>query len=230
MYHYISTVPAHDPDPMERKSLSVSPQIFGQQLDYLKAQNFHSITFNQLMANLYYNIILPPSPVILTFDDGYDDAYSAAYPILKAHGYSGMFYIISGKVGWKGQASWDQLREMLDNGMQMGSHTIHHVDMGSVYQASKLQAQQEVQISQQTLQQNLGIVIQHFCYPNGGPFKGNNRQLQQKVVSLLAANGYIDATTDPGPTGIIQDNLQPFALLRLRIDGRSSMQFFEHTM
>lgn len=230
MYHYISDVPLHDPNPTLRRSLSVSAKLFGQQLDYLKSQGYHTITFNQLMSALYYGTSLPTRPVILTFDDGYDDAYTAAYPALLSRGYSGMFYIITGKVGWKGQASWDQLREMLTNGMQIGSHTIHHVDMGATYLSSRLQAQQELQISQEDLQKNLGIVIQHFCYPNGGPFKGNNYPLQQAVVSLLASDGYIDATTDPGPTGISQDSQKPFVLLRLRVSGNSTLQYFEQMM
>jgi hypothetical protein len=91
-------------------------------------------------------------------------------------------------------------------------------------------ANQEAQISQQDLQDHLGISIQHFCYPNGGPFKGDNITLQQNVAALLTANGYIDATTDPGRTGVIQSSLNPFALLRLRVDGRSSLQSFIDTL
>ncbi|HEY7414889.1 MAG TPA: polysaccharide deacetylase family protein, partial [Ktedonobacteraceae bacterium] len=149
-----------------------------------------------------------------------------AYPLLKAHGFSGMFYIITGKVGEQGQATWSQLHDMLANGMQIGSHTVNHVDMGDTYQANPDQAQQEAQISQSTLQSHLGIPIQHFCYPNGGPFKGNDTALQNAVVQLLAQQGYVSATTDPGPTGTIQSSLSPLALLRLRIDGRYTLQQF----
>jgi peptidoglycan/xylan/chitin deacetylase (PgdA/CDA1 family) len=226
MYHYISGVPVNDPNPVLRQSLSVSPELFNQQLDYLKQQGFHSVTLNQLMNALYYGLSLPGKPIILTFDDGYLDGYTAAYPALQAHGFSGVFYIITGKVGWEGQMNWDQLREMLANGMQLGSHTVNHRDMGNTYRASVDLANQEAQVSQKDLQDHLGISIQHFCYPNGGPFKGNDTTLQQNVVALLAANGYIDATTDPGPTGVIQSSLTAFALLRLRIDGRSSLQSF----
>lgn len=230
MYHYISGVPVNDPNPLLRQSLSVSPALFNQQLDYLTQQGFHSVTLNQLINALYYGVPLPSKPIILTFDDGYLDGYTASYPALKAHGFSGVFYIITGKVGWQGQMNWDQLREMLTNGMQIGSHTVNHRDIGDTYMASVDLANQEVQVSQKDLQDHLGISIQHFCYPNGGPFKGNNVTLQQKVVALLASNGYIDATTDPGPTGVIQSSLKPLALLRLRIDGRSSLQSFINTL
>lgn len=228
MYHHIA-------NPLTKSlldiSLAVTPGMFSKQLDYLQKNGYHTITLNQLMDALYYEGPLPKKPIILTFDDGYDDAYKFVYPMLKAHSFSGVFYIITGKVGWQGQATWPQLREMLANGMQMGSHTIHHVDMGDVYQASPLQAAQEVQISQMALQDHLGMTtIQHFCYPNGGPFKGHNTVLQQEVVALLAKNGYTDATTDPGPTGVIQSSLSSLALLRIRIDGRETLQQFVTSM
>ncbi len=230
MYHYISIVPANDPDPALRASLSVSPQLFSQQLDYLKARHYHSITLNELMDALYYGGPLPSKPIILTFDDGYEDAYQNAYPLLKAHGYSGMFYIITGKVGWQGQMTWPQMRTMLANGMQMGSHTVHHVDMGSVYLFSPQQAQQEAQVSQLTLEKNLGILIQHFCYPNGGPFKKGSLLLREEVVALLASDGYVSATTDPGMTGTMQSSQAPLALLRIRVDGRASLQWFAESL
>src|SRR5579884_2934635 len=151
MYHHISLPLTQSP---LDQSLAVSPTMFKAHLNYLKTQGFHSITFNQLFDALYYGVSLPEKPVILTFDDGYDDAYTNAYPMLKAQGFSGMFYIITGKVGWKGQATWPQLREMLRNGMQMGSHTINHLDMGQVMLSSQIKAQEELQVSQSTMQKN----------------------------------------------------------------------------
>jgi len=96
-----------------------------------------------------------------------------------------MFYIITGKVGWKGQATWDQLREMLANGMQMGSHTITHRNMGAVWRSSHAEAQQELQQSQQDMQVQLGIVIQQFCYPTGEPFHHEKPIVQQAIMTLL---------------------------------------------
>lgn len=226
MYHYVSEVPTNDPSPLLRLSLSVAPKIFTAQLDQIKARGYHSITLNQLMNALYYKAPLPAKPIIFTFDDGYEDAYQFAYPILKAHGYTGTFYIITGKVGWQGQLSWPQIHEMLDNGMQMGSHTVHHVDMGQVFLNSPQQAQQELQVSKSTLEQQLAIPIQHFCYPNGSPFKTGSLRLRQSIVALLTQDGYTDATTDPGATGIMQNSQTPMALLRIRVDGRNSLAKF----
>ncbi len=227
MFHHITNVSATGALAL---SLNVVPTLFTQQMDYLKAQGYHTITFNQLFNALYYSGPLPKKPIILTFDDGYDDAYTFAYPILKAHGFSGMFYIITGKIGWQGQMTWGQMNTMLQNGMQMGSHTIHHVNMGQVLNESVVQAQQELQISQLTLQQRFGIPIQQFCYPSGEPFRHGTLAQQQQIVSLLAQDGYIGATTDPGATGTMQDSTSPFELLRIRVDGRNSLQEFEQSL
>ncbi len=223
MYHHISDVPTHN---ALDKSLTVTSALFNQQLDSLKTRGYSTITFNQLFDALYYNGPLPTKPIILTFDDGYDDAYAVAYPALVKHGFSGMFYIITGKVGWQGQMTWQQMSEMLSHGMQMGSHTIHHVDMGQVYINSQEQAQQELQISRSTMQQRLGIVIQQFCYPAGEPFRHGSLYLRRAIVALLAADGYVGATTDPGMTGVTQNSQHPFVLLRLRIDGRDVLDNF----
>ncbi|HWS84324.1 MAG TPA: polysaccharide deacetylase family protein, partial [Ktedonobacteraceae bacterium] len=223
MYHHITDIPTHNTLDL---SLTVTPNVLSQQLDYLKQHEYHTITFNQLFDFLYHNGPLPSKPIILTFDDGYDDAYKFAYPILQAHGYSGMFYIITGKVGWKGQVTWDQLREMLANGMQMGSHTITHNNVGAIWRSSHAEAQQELQQSQQDMQTQLGIVIQQFCYPTGEPFHHEKSVVQQAIMTLLEQDGYIGATTDPPPVGMTQDSQKPFILLRMRVDGRESLQSF----
>ncbi len=227
MYHHISNLAPHN---MLDLTLTVTPTVFSQQLAYLKAKDYHSITFNQLFNALYYNGPLPSRPIILTFDDGYEDGYQLAYPLLREYGFSGMFYIITGKVNWEGQMAWGQLREMLEHGMQIGSHTIHHVDMGRVLLNSVEQAQQELQISKITLEQKLRIVIQQFCYPSGEPFRTGSWYARRQIVLLLAQDGYVGATTDPGMTGILQQSQAPFMLLRIRVDGRESVQSFVQSL
>jgi peptidoglycan/xylan/chitin deacetylase (PgdA/CDA1 family) len=227
MYHHISNIV---PPTLLGISLTVTPTAFSKQLDYLKQQGYHTITFNQLFDALYYGGPLPRHPIILTFDDGYDDAYNFAFPILQAHGYSGMFYIITGKIGWAAYLNWKQIRALLAGGMQIGSHTVHHVDMGSLVLYSTALAQHELQASQATLQNHLGVAIQQFCYPSGEPFRHGSLAARRQIVTLLAADGYVGGTTDPGMSGIIQNSQTPLALLRIRVDGRSTLQFFIHTL
>ena len=224
MYHHILELPA-SASALDL-SLAVSPQQFEEQLKYLKQRGYHAITFNQLFNALYFGASLPEHPVILTFDDGYTDAYTNAYTLLKKYGYTGMFYIITEKVGWEGQATWNQLHEMLANGMQIGSHSVHHVDMGVTYLSSPDQAFRELQESRATLEKNLKVPIQQFCYPAGEPFRSGALSTQQAVVAQLNKAGYVGSTIAPGETGIIQDSQQPQKLFRIRVDGRYGLDVF----
>lgn len=223
MYHHVSPAPTHN---LLDFSLTVTPSNFAAQLDYLKSHGYHTITFNQLFDALYFDAPLPPHPIILTFDDGYEDVYRYAVPLLQAHGFSGMFYIITGAVGATGYMSWGEIRDLLAQGMQVGSHTVHHISLGWIVIGEPQLAQQELQASKATLQQHLGITIQQFCYPGGEPFRHGTALEQERITSMLAADGYVGATTDPGPTGWLQQSTQPFALLRIRVDGRESLADF----
>lgn len=227
MYHHISDSAPY-PNP---RLWTVTIERFSAQLDYLQAHGYHSITFNQLFNALYYKGPLPDKPIIFTFDDGLEDSYQQAYPILRAHYFSGMFYIVSGKVGWDGQMTWPQLREMLAHGMQMGAHTIHHVNLASVLLASQEQSQQELQIPPIVMRQQLGIVIQHFCYPYGEPFYRGGRYQRQQVLKMLPANGYIDATVAVGSySGITQTSTSPFTLPRVPVFGFENLAGFAATL
>jgi peptidoglycan/xylan/chitin deacetylase (PgdA/CDA1 family) len=226
MYHHVTSFVSDDPLSDYIRTWVVSPDSFSQQMDYLSAHHYHTITFNQLFDALYYGGPLPSRPIILTFDDGDADHYQYVYPILLAHHFSGMFYIISGQVGWYGRMTWPQLREMLLHGMQMGSHTVHHVDLSRLLYVSEDAVQQELQQSQQTLAENLHVNIQQFCYPYGDPFNWGNWFQQQKIMSMLANDGYVGATTAFGMTGSLQSSANPLALLRIPVYGTEWFQSF----
>lgn len=226
MYHHVTPFVSTDRLSDYIRTWVVSPDSFSQQMDYLTEHNYHTITFNQLFDALYYGGPLPSRPIILTFDDGDDDHYQYVYPILLAHHFSGMFYIITGQVGWYGRMNWSQLHEMLLHGMQMGSHTVHHIDLSQLLSVSDAAVQEELQQSQLTLAKNLNINIQQFCYPYGDPFNLGNWFQRQKIMAMLASDGYIGATTSFGMTGSLQGSSYPFALLRIPVYGSEWFQSF----
>ena len=226
MYHHVTPFVSYNRLSDFIRTWVVSPDNFSQQMDYLAAHNFHTITFNQLFDALYYGGPLPSKPIILTFDDGDVDHYQYAYPILLAHHFSAMFYIITGQVGWYGRMTWPQLHEMLLHGMQMGSHTVHHVDLSQLLPVSEVAVQQELQQSQLTLAKNLSINVQQFCYPYGDPFNRGNWFQRQKIMSILASDGYVGATTAFGMIGSLQGSSYPLALLRIPVYGNERFQSF----
>jgi len=110
----------------------------------------------------------------LTFDDGYADFVEQALPVLASYGFSATVFVLAGRLG--GENSWDsagprkplmtvqQVRQVADAGMEVGSHGLHHVSLEGCNGAT-LAA--EVKDSRAALQAAIGQPVAGFCYPYG---------------------------------------------------------------
>ncbi len=178
----------------------------------------------ELFDTLYYGKALPAHPMILTFDDGYNDMYTDALLTLLAHHYRGVFYIITGFTGGN-YMTWEQVRTLAQDGMQIASHTIHHVNVGQP--PTWTSTQNELLLSKETLETQLRQPIQFFCYPTGEPFHHDPIYEQQLVLADLFKDGYVGATLDPFSFDSAIQNAQiPYQLPRIRVSGGESMQLF----
>ena len=221
MYHHVSNLPVRN---YLDYGLTVTITNFNAQLDWLQQQGYHSITQTELFDALYYGKVLPTHPMILTFDDGYKDVYTNALPALLAHHYRGVFYIITGMIGGN-YMTWQQVRKLAQDGMQVASHTIHHVNIGQP--PAWTSTQNELLVSKETLEAQLMQPIQFFCYPTGEPFHHDPIYEQQIVLADLFKDGYVGATLDPfSYDSAIQNAQTPYQLPRIRVSGGESMQLF----
>jgi peptidoglycan/xylan/chitin deacetylase (PgdA/CDA1 family) len=221
MYHHISQKPTHD---LLDYNLTVTTSDFNQQLNWLEQSGYHSITQTELFDALYYGKALPPHPMMLTFDDGYEDAYTDALPVLLAHHYRGVFYIITGMIGGN-YLTWRQVRLLMQAGMQISSHTVHHVNIGEPPPGTSTQT--ELLLSKHTLEAQLGEPIQFFCYPTGEPFHHDTPAEQRIVLADLFQDGYVSATLDPFSLfSTIQNAQTPYQLNRVRVSGGESLSAF----
>ena len=221
MYHHVSNKPTRN---VLDYSLTVTTTEFNAQLDWLKAQGYQSIDMTELFDALYYGKALPRHPMILSFDDGYEDMYTDAVPALLAHHYRGVFYIITGMIGGS-YMTWSQVRALDEYGMQIASHTVHHVNIGQP--PAFTTTQKELLDSKNALQSQLGKPIQFFCYPTGEPFHHDTYYEQKLVLADLLADGYIGATLDPfSYNGSIQNAHTPYQLPRVRVNGGESLPAF----
>ena len=93
MYHYVSALPPN-PDGI-RRDLTVSPENFEAQLQYLAEAGYHAITLTDLALHLTQGYPLPEKPIILTFDDGYSDAYKVVFPLLLDYGFTATFFVLA---------------------------------------------------------------------------------------------------------------------------------------
>ncbi|MDO8615536.1 MAG: polysaccharide deacetylase family protein [Dehalococcoidia bacterium] len=220
MYHHVA--PALPADEFQAR-LTVTEDAFERELTYLKCAGYHGITMAQMFAAMNGAGPLPPRPIILTFDDGYDDAYTSAFPLLRQYGFPGSFAIVTGFIEAGGPfLTWAQIREMADAGEEMMSHTATHIDLGASDDAT---VQDQLASSRDTLQTRTGQPVDFFVYPSGEPFRSGSAEREQQVVAMLGQAGYRGALL-AGPNSLTQDPAAPFALNRVRVSGGEDIYTF----
>lgn len=206
MYHYISVPPANA-DAI-RRGLSVGPDVFRAHLVTLREQGFTSITLTDLAYAIDMGTPLPAKPIVITFDDGYRDNYTNAYPILKEEGFIGTFFVFTNPVDERNNdyMTWEMVKEMQEGGMEIGSHTLSHADLPG---KSEARIQRELQESRRILEEKLGIEVRTFAYPYG--------EYDSGVAHLARQAGYWIAVTTKGGTVHGQNNIM--TLERVRVTG-----------
>ncbi len=163
MYHYVEHV--KDPGDKIRISLNTLPEVLDKQLDTLVKANYNFITASDLADILDGIKPAPPKPVILTFDDGYRDFYTDAFPILKKYGIKSVNYVVAGFLNKPNNLTVDQLKEISQSGLvEIGAHTVSHLALKGI--GSK-QLTAEVSSSRLQLEQVLGLSVTAFAYPYG---------------------------------------------------------------
>ena len=205
-------------------NIAIAEEAFEQQLAYLHEYEYTALSLAQAIADLDGRWQAPPRSVLLTFDDGYEDVFLNALPALQAHHYRAVFYIITGMIGGN-YMTWGQVYTLFKDGMQISSHTVHHINIGQP--PAPYTTQEELTASKQTLEALLGQPVQFFCYPTGEPFHNDSVAEQQIVLKDLFEDGYISATLDPFSIfSAIQDAQTPYQLNRLRVSGGEPLDAF----
>jgi len=204
MYHYIRVNP--DPRDVLGFNLSVTPADFAQQMDWLAAAGYNPVDFDDLRGYLLGHGGLPANPVILTFDDGYRDMYTTAYPILRAHHFKAVSYVVSGCVNSPLNLTAAQVLEMDANGIEIGAHTVSHADLTALSAAN---LQHEVADSKASLEALVGHPVLDFCYPSG-------RENDAVVRAVEAAGFQTATTTEPG---VLHSASDRFLWTRVRVSG-----------
>jgi peptidoglycan/xylan/chitin deacetylase (PgdA/CDA1 family) len=210
-YHYIRV----NPDRNDRLgfALSVTPSDFAAQMDWLAQNGYHPITTEDLFAYLNLSQGLPSRPVILTFDDGYEDFYTTALPILRSHDFRAVSYVVSGFVGWPGYMTAAQIREADRSGIEIASHTVSHPNLANMSAAA---VGSQVTQSKLFLEQVIGHTVWSFCYPSG--------KYTAAVASAVANAGYHDATTTR--FGYSYSLANRYVWSRLRVAGGEPLEQF----
>jgi peptidoglycan/xylan/chitin deacetylase (PgdA/CDA1 family) len=212
MYHYVRTPPSTRTDLLGYR-LSVSPEDFNAQMDWLKASRYHPVDFNDVRAYFAGTRPLPENPVVITLDDGYRDLYTTAFPILAAHRFKAVAYIVSSFVGQSRYVTREQVVEMDRGGIEIASHTVDHANLArSSYGSIMFQLVQ----SKRWLEDLVGHPVVDFAYPSG--------QFNSQVVAALKVAGYDTAVTEQTSTVHTPDDRYTWA--RVRVGGGESLGEF----
>lgn len=212
--------------------LRVTPRMFEQQIRWLSENGWHFATMSELMQKR----VLPEKTVAITFDDGYEDNYLQAYPVLKKYAAKATLYLVvdrfdrdwstskkahhdSGELMHEPKLSDAQVEEMLASGLvELGGHTMTHANLIKLDREARLG---EIVAARETLQKRFAQDVSSFAYPFG--------IYDEQDVSICANAGFLSAVTTE--EGIDQDRFSaPYLLKRIKISGKDSMFAFRLRM
>jgi len=142
---------------------TVSPEAFEKQMAIL-AQRWRPIPLSAIIGSLDGGKPLPARAVAVTFDDGTEDNFIPACPILLRYRIPATIFLITGQIGQPGYLSTDQIRQMAESGISFGSHGLDHEYLPSLAQADLERTLSE---SKRAIEA-LGLPAEFISYPGGG--------------------------------------------------------------
>jgi peptidoglycan/xylan/chitin deacetylase (PgdA/CDA1 family) len=192
--NYAHIIAFHRVNDYDENSLTTSTTMF-EQMMYEIRTHYTPVSLETLVNEIKNGKGFRPKSVAITFDDGYEDDFLNALPILRKYHIPATFFITSGYVNsnrifpWDEGSpvrhpimSWDQVRELSGLGFEIGAHTINHVDLGKV--AVEL-AREEIGGSKARIEREIGKTIKAFAVPFG--YKGS---ISKEIIEIVRETGF----------------------------------------
>jgi len=216
MYHRVVSLPGD--------RLSVSPESFARQMDILRSEGWRVVPLSSAREEEGGCDARPR--VALTFDDGFRDFHSSAWPILRERGFPAAVFVapamVEGRVSldrYRGAPGdhaflgWETLRELSRSGVAVGSHGLTHRELSLL---TGNEAEEEIEESARIIGERLGVRPAWFAYP-----RGRNNSFHRRLVARAGYRGAV--TVAPGVCRPVSD---PFALPRTEISADDDDQAF----
>lgn len=161
---YHSVMPHHPGQTKAQRVLDVDDSVFVAQLQYLASGGYRVVSLATLVDAIEGKAQLPKRAVVITFDDGWENQYRHAFPILRRFGATATFFVFTSVIDAdKRNMTWKELAELQAAGMTIGSHTRTHPELPR----SHATLGSEVQVSRDEIAKHLGRVPDFFAYPFG---------------------------------------------------------------
>lgn len=220
MYHQVTP----RPHPAFRK-YAVTPGAFARHIGWLARAGYTPVDIDALLDSRHEGRPLPARPIVITFDDGFRDCIDYAVPVLQAHGFTAVFYLVAGLVGetsrWLARErgvefalmDWGAAHDLETAGFHCGAHSMTHPRLT---QLSPAACREELLRSRLVLEDQLGHEVRHLAYPFG---------LYDRTVSAIAAEtGYRSACSVR--IGFSPPDDDVLALHRVPVIGQDSLLDF----
>jgi peptidoglycan/xylan/chitin deacetylase (PgdA/CDA1 family) len=205
---------------------NTAPEVFTTHMEFLSGNGYAAVGLEEALQSLSSGEDTT-NCVVITFDDGFRDFYSVAYPILRKFGFIATVFVATGLINdqrlqWKDAElmTWAEVRELQMLGIQFGSHTVSHLELEKL---SENQIEREVGQSKQTLEDKLGVPIKSFAYPYA--FPEHNRAFTKRLAEILESYGYENGVSTV--IGRARSGGNRFFLPRLPVNTWDGLRLFQ---
>ncbi len=225
MYHSISELNRRAVHPYS--DTCTVPRVFEQQMMLLRDTGYKVVPLSEAALYVGSDKHPPQRSVAITFDDGYQDFLTAAFPVLAKLGFKASVFLPTAYIGHTAQTfggrkclTWSEVRELHRAGVDFGSHTVTHAKLKSM---RIKEVEYEIRCSKETMENELGTPIRSFAYPYA--FPEENRRFKSTLRQILLANGYENGvSTILGAAGNGDDL---FFMRRLPVNTWDDPRFFQ---
>ncbi len=202
MFHRVETADFYKPN-------LVHPENFEFQINYLAKNHYNVITLDELVQAIKLGKKLPNKSVVITFDDGTQDNYSVAFPVLKKYNFPATIFLVSEFIDKEGFLKSSEIKEMENSVINFGSHTQNHPYLPEI---SHEKQKKEITQSKIDLERLLNKPVEYFAYPSGG--------YNEDIIKLIQEAGYKGAVTTN--RGLTRFNKNVYELKRVRFSDRDT--------
>jgi len=203
---------------------NTTPELFARHMRFLHEDGYSAVDLSEAIEAIMAGRTVRKR-VAITFDDGFRDFYTEAFPVLAEYRFKATMFIITGLTGERPVArngkeylAWPEIREMQSYGIRIGSHTVSHPEL---YRLSPCDLEYEIRQSKETIEDALGESVRSFSYPYS--FPEQDKQYVERLKDLLQTHGYENGvSTILGTAGPGHDW---FFLPRLPVNSHDDLRF-----
>lgn len=211
LYHYIGY--NNDSKDTLRTKMTVGTDVFKEQMKYLAENDYKTLTLDDLRLALTNRQEIPKKSLILTFDDGYRDFYTNAFPVLKKYRLKAINFVPAEHLNRSGNLTDSQLKEISDSKIvEIGAHTLNHVYLKGL---EKNKAWREISESKRVLEAKTGRPVKYFAYPYG--------VFSSETIEMVKKAGFLGAVSTI--KGIEHQSDSLYILKRTRVGNSLKEEF-----